>query len=226
MAKEPVIQSDQDFAVGGNNTRSPEVKSLSMVVQVAIDQWIRNNLNVWLPAKIVSVRSNSFVDVQPLIQEQFIVQGAISLPVLLNVPVEHPRGKDYWIKLPIAVGDTGRVSFCDRSLDTWLVNGGGPINPEDTRMHHLSDAVFTPGIYPQSDVLPGDPTQLILNNGDTQIVLGNDGTFLFNGAGGQELMSILSDLAAACAAIANSAGPTFNASDFASIQTRLTELMG
>lgn len=192
MAIEPKLEQDNFYAPGVQDF-TPETRSWGEIFRVAIDQWVRNNLNVSIPGRITRVQNNSFVDVQPLIQEIFKVQGPISVPELLNIPVEHPRGADYWVKLPIAVGDYGRINFCDRSLDNWLVSGGGPLNPDDTRMHHLSDATFTPGLYPQNDILPGDPTDMILHNGDAEIYLQKDGKFkITNGV--TELISLLSQL--------------------------------
>ncbi len=207
MPNQPNPLYDNQYVPGTQDQKS-ESKPLVEALRVMIDQWVRANVHVWLPAKILKIYDNSFVDVQILIQEIFLIQGAISIPPLLHIPVEHPRGADYWIKLPIAVGDTGRVSFCDRSLDNWLIAGGGPLNPQDARMHDYSDAVFTPGLYPQSNVLPGAADDMILHNGQAEIYIQKSGTFkITNGV--NELISNLVELVSTLSTASTVAGGPF-----------------
>lgn len=135
-----------------------------------------------LPAEITVVRSTSEVDIQPLLKRKFANGDLVSLPVIQNVPVHIIRGKDYSIKVPIVVGDTGMAIFAERSLDVWGVSGG-LVDPADTRMHDLSDAIFVPGLYPFSDPAPvgssaSAATDMVLTNGDAQLYLQKAGTFL------------------------------------------------
>lgn len=193
MSEQQNLQNDNLYTPSTQDF-STETKSWAEIIRIAIDQWVRNNLNVWVPVQVVKVNNNSSVNVQILLQEIFNVQGAVTLPPLQNVPVEHPRGANWGIKLPVAVGDYGRVTFCDRSLDKWKVAGGGPLNPKDARMHHLSDALFIPGFYPLNNIIEGEASQMILQNGESEFIIGDDGTFeLTNGE--KELLDLLGQLA-------------------------------
>lgn len=170
-----------------------ETKTLGEVIRIGIDAWVRANLNVQLPGKVTAVRNNSFVDVQPMIQEEWVIQGIKSLPIIQNIPIEHPRGENWSIKLPVQVGDLGKINFFDRSLDNYLaMTSENPVNPDDVRQHHLSDASFTPGLYPEDDILEGDPTDMIIANGESQFTIHEDGTYEIANAE-NELISVIDD---------------------------------
>lgn len=89
--------------------------------------------------------------VQPAIKEgSYDRQGnrEVSRPSLLvNVPVMFLSTSDgYRHTVPIAVGDTVLIAYCDRSLDRWSVRGG-EVDPEDDRAHSPSDAVAIPTLH-------------------------------------------------------------------------------
>ncbi len=182
-------------------------------------------LHTWLPAQVTKVRGNSLVDVQPLLKVKFISGEIKPMPVLQAVPVEHPRGSAWGIKLPVAVGDYGRVSFCERSLDAWSVKGG-LVDPQDTRHHALSDGVFIPGLYPNSQPIAGDPTDLIILDSGAKITLKASGKFKIEKVGGDELLDLLTQLAQQCSMIQNMGGPTVNAAAFAALQSKIEALKG
>lgn len=128
-----------------------------------------------LPAKIVRVRGTAKVDIQTQIKRKFKDGTIVDLPIIQNVLVMHPRGADYGIKLPIAVGDTGLALFCERSLDVWAVSGG-QVDPKDGRHHQLTDAIFIPGLYPSSNQISGAATDMVLQNGtNATITMKKDG---------------------------------------------------
>ena len=51
------------------------------------------------------------------------------------------------MSFPYEVGDYVLLCFMDRSIETWLTNGG-TVDPKDSRMHDLSDAMALPCGYP------------------------------------------------------------------------------
>jgi hypothetical protein len=92
------------------------------------------------------------VDVKPQIQEQHSAGGTfenVPLPVVCSVPVVFPGAAGFRITFPIAAGTTGLLVFLDRSRDAWQ-SGGGDTSPDDARRHHLTDAVFFPGLHPNN----------------------------------------------------------------------------
>lgn len=158
-----------------------------------LDEILRNavdgmmlDLHTCTPVQVVRVRSNGLVDLQPLIKRKYRDGALVALPVIQGVPVEHPRGTNWWVKLPVTVGDYGRAVFTERSLDVWSV-AGGVVDPADTRHHDMSDAVFVPGLYPNNQQVTGAATDMVLHNGSADLKVQRAGTFLIKGASDEVL---------------------------------------
>lgn len=177
----------------GGDPKSPfQTKTLDQIIWWAISNYLME-VHTCLPGKIIKVRDNNEVDVQPLLKQLFMTsKAAESIPAMQNVPVIVPRGTDYWIKLPIAVGDTGLILFSERSLDIWLEQGG-EVDPDDVRKFDLSDAMFIPGLYPFDQQLPGDATELTLHNALAEIVMKKSGKFKITN-GTNELVDLTEQL--------------------------------
>lgn len=184
-------ETQDDLFNPASPTLENETKPLSRVIKIAIESALLN-LHTWLPAQVTQVNGDGTVSIQPLLKRAYASGVVKALPVIQNVMVNVPRGTDYWIKLPVAVGDTGVALFCERSLDKWGV-AGGQIDPGDSRTHDLSDPVFIPGVYPKNAPLAGDATDLVVHNGSAEATLKKAGKFQFKGSS-EELLSILDDL--------------------------------
>lgn len=150
-------------------------------------------MRVCMPCSIVKVSGNQKVDIQPLLQARYTDGTVVNLSVIQNVPVSMPMGKDYSIKLPIAVGDTGYCIFSDRSLDAWLAGSGNIVDPEDSRQHDLSDPIFVPGLVPFANQTTDSTTDMVLTNGKAQAKIQKPGTFVFTNAQ-NELVDLLSKI--------------------------------
>lgn len=177
---------------------SPETAALEDVMQ-KVARYSALNLRVAMPCKIVAVKGDQTVDVQPLLQTYLQGQGCVNMAQLHAVPVAMPMGADFRITYPIAPGDLGLAVFCDRNMDAFVASDGTlPQDPQDSRSHALSDAVFYPGLAPTmrqtTDVQPsGD---LVLQNGQMTLRLKKSGQIsAHNGA--QELVDLLDQLLSA-----------------------------
>lgn len=111
---------------------------------------------VWttLPGIIVSYDAAAVTAViqpalQGVIQSQDGTAAAVNMPLLLDVPVQFPRGGGVTLTFPIKAGDECTVNFSARCIDGWWQSGGVQL-PMEPRMHDLSDAFCTVG--PQSQV--------------------------------------------------------------------------
>jgi Phage protein Gp138 N-terminal domain len=171
---------------------TPETKSLDEVLRQVVSVAIMK-LRVHLPGQIVKIHGTQQVDIQPLLQTRYTNGKVVNLPVIQNVMVQMPFGKNYSIKLPIAVGDTGSLLFCDRSLDVWSHGSGGVVDPQDSRNHNLQDAVFIPGLVPFPNQLTDTSTDLIITAGQAQAKWQQGGTFVFTN-GTNELISLLDQI--------------------------------
>lgn len=73
-------------------------------------------------------------------------------PILPSVPVLMPRGGGYYVALPVEVGDTVLVVFCEADLNRWRETGAVS-DPGLSTRHGLSGAVAIPGLHHQGNPL-------------------------------------------------------------------------
>lgn len=148
-------------------------------------------LNTMLPGIVVAVDiAAGKCDVQPLLQRINSDGVAVTLPVISNCPIGFYRAGDAGVFIPLKVGHNVEIRFCQRSLDIWL-SKGGTVDPSDARLHHLSDAVVYPGLYPlTSPPANASPDNLVVVNGSGKIEIFPDGKIKFdNGTGSTEIDS-------------------------------------
>lgn len=183
---------------------SPSTPRLAQIIRDAVSSGARE-LRVALPAKVVAVRGDQLVDLQPLLKARFYAaREAIALPVLPTVPVVMPRGGSWGIRLPVAVGDLGLAIFSDRSLDAWAASQPGDVvDPGDPRMHQLADAVFVPGLYPDGAQTAEAMGDLVLHTGAAKLRLEASGRFQVTN-GTEELVDLTKQLADAVKAMGQS----------------------
>ena len=94
------------------------------------------------------------------------LNGVVSeVSALTGVPVMFPRCKDFAVTFPIQAGDAVLLVFADRSLDNYLGGDGDSADPQDTRLHDLSDAIAIPG-FGQSPILDFNPESYQVRNVD------------------------------------------------------------
>lgn len=77
----------------------------------------------------------------------------VTMPLLVDVPVQFPRGGGYVLTFPLKAGDEGLVVFASRCIDAWWQSGGVQVQAE-LRMHDLSDGFFLPGFSSVPNVTP------------------------------------------------------------------------
>ena len=134
------------------------------------------DVHTCLPARIEKYdEAEQRANVAPLLKKKYKFEDEpVDLPVIASVPVQWPsaNGGAAFIHLPLKVGDFGIIVFSERSLDTWLAGEGDSVSPQDPRHHHLSDAVFIPGVLPFKKALSiSDADSLFIKNGDAEIEL-------------------------------------------------------
>lgn len=84
-------------------------------------------------------------------EDVFLVPEA--LPLLINVPVQFPRGGGFSLTFPVTKGDECLLVFCERSIDNWH-QYGGLRDPAGKRFHHLSDATAFVGLSSVPNKVP------------------------------------------------------------------------
>lgn len=157
---------------------SEETLPLDEIIFEAI-QTAQLEMHVCMPCVVTSVSPTSgYVSVQPTLQTRYKTNSkATDIPIIQDVPVQIPCGQDWWIKAPVAVGDVGILLFAERSIDNWAVTSGQTtLDPQDSRMFDLSDAIFLPGIRTSVNPLPASGTDLVVHNGLAEVSLQKAGT--------------------------------------------------
>lgn len=189
--------SYQDPPVNPYDPGSQDFETQTLPLDEIIRRGIRAqmlNLKVCLPCKVTAVLGNQKVNVQPTLQVRYIDQNVgTNMPAIQNVPVSMPMGADYYIKLPVAVGDSGHIVCSDRSLDVWLAGSGEIVDPQDSRQHHLSDAIFVPGLVPFSKQTKDATTDLVVKNGSSEFRVQKNGKFQIKNQN-QELIDLMDQL--------------------------------
>ena len=148
-----------------------------------------------LPAKIKSYdETTQKAEIIPLLKIKYTHKDKpTDLAIINNVPVQWPssNGGSAFIHMPLKVGDFGIVIFSERSIDTWLAGEGDSVSPEDPRHHHLSDAIFIPGVLPFKKALSiSSPDNMILTNNNMTIEIDPSGKIKIEGSS-QELLTVL-----------------------------------
>ena len=201
-----------------------EDKSLGQILRDAIVSQLYD-VHVCLPARIEKyVPERQKADCKPLLTRRYSAeQRDTELPVITDVPVQWPAagGGAAYLHLPLKKGDLGMLVFCERSLDAWLQGSGQIVSPADPRHHHLSDAIFIPGVRPFGAALAGvSADNAVLQNGQMRVELSPDGKISIEGASEEFLTivdSVLDHLIAAQVVSGVGAAP-FIASTIANFQ--------
>lgn len=129
-------------------------------------QAFSGELRVGGPATVINYdEKKQLATVQPDFKRKYPDGTVQDAPLIYNVPVGHPRAGSAFVHVPVKAGHKVYVHYSDKSLEKWLTSGA-PADPEDTRTHHLSDAVAYPGVYSFAD-----PAK-VANNED--IIVKND----------------------------------------------------
>ena len=153
------------------------------------------DLHTAMPAEVISYdHAKNLAVVQPVLKRKYKSEdSAVDLPTISDVVVCFQRMGAGHLRLPVNPGDTGQLVFNERSIDGWL-QSGGKIDPLDPRKHSLSDAVFYPGLNPNSKAMESsaanDSLELKLNGAYIEIT--GAGKFKITN-GTEELISLLVD---------------------------------
>jgi len=95
--------------------------------------------------------------VQPAIQQIFVEQGAVSLPLCVDVPVQFPSGGNFVLTFPVEPEDECLLVFSERAIDFWWDRGRVQL-PSEYRLHDLSDAFAIVGVSSKPRKLPAFST--------------------------------------------------------------------
>ncbi len=198
---------------------NPRTLSMAETIQTLIDAKFLE-VHTSAPAEIVSFNpANGFAVVQPLIKRKYKNEETpVKLPTISNVPVAFPRIGNARVRFPVSPGDEGKLSFCERSIDKWLTQGGS-VDPNDSRKFSLSDAVFELGLTSQANILAfnGAADSLEIQFGTSFIEILKTGKFKISD-GTNEIFALLVELMVELKIATDSLGITFNGATIAKFE--------
>lgn len=159
--------------------------SLSKVVKKAIDANLLQ-VHTCLPAVVISIdTATHLIDAQVTIKRK-LNGSLVNLPVLQGVPLRQLRTSVFSITMPIKAGDHVLILCSERSIDTWLTEGGVQ-DPVDVRKFSLNDAFAIPMMYHQKEItsepFDADNLEIKLNDDSGFITLTPSGEIRLNGSG-------------------------------------------
>lgn len=168
--------------------------NLEDVIKTAIETALRET-HTATPAKIISFDpATQTASVQPTIKRVFKDGDVLPLPVITGIRVAFQKVGDFTITFPLKAGDEGLLIFGERSMDNWRKTGDIS-EPNDTRMHDLSDAVFFPMCYSDPKVIPSfSATDIAIRTADNtgRIEIAPDGKIEIT-RGGDKVLQTISD---------------------------------
>lgn len=137
---------------------------------------------IWtaLPGFIVDYDPSAMTcSVQPTIQAQIVTAAGVTkwvtLPLLVDCPVQFPMGGGFALTFPLKANDECLVIFSSRCIDSWWHSSGIQVQAE-LRMHDLSDGFVIPGVRSLPKVLTNvSTTDVQLRNDDGTVFIGIKG---------------------------------------------------
>lgn len=132
---------------------------------------ISANINACLIGTITSINSNGTVTVAvnfqkiirgivPIPNSNIMGDQIINYPALVNVPVFVYQGGGAAILMPISVGDSCILLFCDRDMDIWFETAQ-VAPPNSDRLHNINDAIALVGINNSLSLFPPNTSGVI-----------------------------------------------------------------
>jgi hypothetical protein len=125
--------------------RAPSIEETMETVQ----GHLQSRMRTIVPARIVSFTPrNGTVGAYAAVQPQIKIRTKrrSTLPAQIPAaPVIFPTGGGWEISWPLVAGDTVALIIADREIGRWRL-ANKPVDPQDARMHDLSDAIVLPGL--------------------------------------------------------------------------------
>lgn len=168
---------------------------LQDVIYAAIDARLID-VNTALPGIVVSFNpADNTAVVQPAMRLEYADGSVVDLPQIFDVPVCFPRAGERSLTFTLEPGHYVSLHFEQRSIEQFMVSGGVK-DPRDPRKHALSDAICYPGFYPKSQPADVPAAGLLLRSKLARLLLSDDGRFRIEATGGDELLTLIAQLAA------------------------------
>jgi 5-formyltetrahydrofolate cyclo-ligase len=68
---------------------------------------------------VITAVNGERVSAQPLLRSVLVNGKEVALPLIVDAPLEFPRGKNWILTFPVQVNDECIIAFSDRAIDAW-----------------------------------------------------------------------------------------------------------
>jgi phage baseplate assembly protein gpV len=165
------------------SSKNPALSTLADNIKQGVNNRLKE-LHTSMPGIVQSFdATKQTASVQPAVRRVFITREGTDeilapsdLPILINVPVQFPRGGGFSLTFPVKKGDECLVVFAERAIDSWH-KFGGVRDPNSRRFHSLSDATAFVGLSSLPNKVPNydaSNTQLKKDDGTAVISINED----------------------------------------------------
>jgi len=118
----------------------------------------------------VSKLNECRIDVQPIVNKQYIEGEILEYPEILSVPVQFPSSSTSALTFPINQGDNVLLVFSQKGLDVFKSGATSAHDPIDMRSFDKRDAIAIPCVNPFSKSI-NDPVKRTLTHSVDDMVM-------------------------------------------------------
>lgn len=163
---------------------------------------LKSQLFTTLPAEIVEYFPETQSATVRLLVDPLMSDGvSLTSPILYNIPIVFPSAGGGLLSFPVQVGDTVKLEFSMRNIESWLEGDGSSVVAPTRRTHDMNDAIATVGLYTKTSHLNPNPEDVELKFKGNTILLRQNGDVEIETASkyavrnqSEELISLLSEV--------------------------------
>jgi hypothetical protein len=167
------------------NTQQANSGNMSGVTNEFLANWLRNEVDGMVPARVVSYDDTTNRAVlHPIVMMGGTDGSKIARADVHNIPVFRFGGGGMFMRFPLKAGDLGWLAANDNDISLIMQGGGAEDWPNTTRQCKFSDAMFFPDTF-KAWVIAGANAENAVwqtEDGQTCIALGVNGVKISKGA--------------------------------------------
>lgn len=150
--------------------------SLETILNSQIDFRL-SDIYVTMVAEVTNVSklNECRIDVQPIVNKEYIDGEILEYNEILSVPVQFPSSSTSALTFPINQGDNVLLVFSQKGLDVFKSGATSAHDPIDMRSFDKRDAIAIPCVNPFSKSINNPDTRTLLHNVDDMVMTHNIG---------------------------------------------------
>jgi len=166
------------------NTQQANAGSLPGVMDEYLTNWLRNEVDGMVPARVVSYDdTTNRATLHPIVMMGGTDGVKIKRADVFNIPVYRFGGGGLFMRFPIKEGDLGWLAANDNDISLIMQGGGVEDWPNTERLHKFSDAMFFPDTLKAWVINPENAENAVWQtlDGEVCIAVGDAGVKISKG---------------------------------------------